>query len=269
VLWERTGEVPVFSLAALLGRSAAATHGQHLVVLDTAPAPAALMVDHVSQVQRVPADTFRRLPPWITRLTPCFDGVLDHADEMMLVLSVGRVIPGAKPEARGWVASTAAAAPEPWTAQPGRASQRLIVFQVADAAQAGRPLSFGLDLLQVLEILAPESLLAVPGTPEYVRGLFNWRNRPVPIIDLARRLCLPAGPHDAQSRVLIARAGAELVGILIRPAVRLLQLPVPHAACRRQFPSAADCLAGAVELAGETLAIPDLAAMVRESSRCA
>ncbi len=47
---------------------------------------------------------------------------------------------------------------------------------------------FGVDILEVKEILEISTITQIPMTPNYIRGVINLRGSVVPIIDLAARL---------------------------------------------------------------------------------
>jgi chemotaxis signal transduction protein len=121
----------------------------------------------------------------------------------------------------------------------------------------------------------------VPAAPAFVLGLVNWRDRPVPVIDLANRLGLAGlarSNANGRTRLMIARdkdhvlsvrssegnalkRGSNqgtLVGFLVRPAIRLLRLPIAHQPSSRPLTLDRVLTRGMVELEKETLVIPDL-----------
>jgi chemotaxis signal transduction protein len=92
---------------------------------------------------------------------------------------------------------------------------QIMVFSVADPRPGEQPLSFGLSISQINEILYPLPLLPVPGAPPFVLGLINWRDRPVPAIDLGARLGLVPGetsPSDNwATRLIIVRDKSQVL----------------------------------------------------------
>src|SRR5262249_17497446 len=122
---------------------------------------------------------------------------------------------------------TAPPLPELWRSRGGN---RILVFSLAEPGPRERRLSFALNLLTVQEVLELPKLVRVPRSPAHVLGLASWRDWAVPVIDLAQRLALPPVAVDKRSRLLLVRAGrpAELVGFVVRPALNILRLPVPH-----------------------------------------
>ncbi len=55
----------------------------------------------------------------------------------------------------------------------------LLLFQIGDER-------YGLDASQVVEVAPLVCLKMIPQAPDYVAGLFDYRGRPVPVIDLCR-----------------------------------------------------------------------------------
>jgi chemotaxis signal transduction protein len=122
---------------------------------------------------------------------------------------------------------------------------------------------FGVGLARVLEVLELPRLIPLPGVPPHLLGLATWRNRSIPVIDLAHRLGLPPAAVGPRSRLLVLRttAGAEPLGTVARPTMRLVRLPLPHRPSDRRLPLEPSLTRAVVELQHETLVIPNLAAL--------
>ncbi|HEV3162908.1 MAG TPA: chemotaxis protein CheW [Isosphaeraceae bacterium] len=274
VLPDVDGDIPVFSLANQLDRPQAANENgtgliPHILVLNGDPGPLGLLVDRVSPSQRVPATSFLSLPALVAdSSTRYFRGVIKLDKEMMLWLAPERLIPAGTPtwESRG---------PDDEEGPPvdrlprrhrdlesrRQAEGQLVIFSTTDSAERKRPISFGLSINQVLEILDLPPLIPVPGAPETIVGLVAWHDRALPVIDLGLRLGLPRLTADARTRLMIARAASssDPVGFLVRPLVRVRGLPLPHLPCRQAPPVEPSLIRGAMELKDETLVIPDIA----------
>jgi purine-binding chemotaxis protein CheW len=77
---------------------------------------------------------------------------------------------------------------------------------------------YGVEILQVREILALMEITRVPHTPPHVRGVVNRRGQLIKVIDLRTRLGLPAAAPTPETCVVFveeARAGARLTAGLI------------------------------------------------------
>lgn len=64
----------------------------------------------------------------------------------------------------------------------------------------------GIDIMAVIEIVAPRAVIPLPGAPAHVIGVADHRDRVVPVIDLRRRLNLQ-GAGGPRAKWVIA--GAE------------------------------------------------------------
>ena len=74
---------------------------------------------------------------------------------------------------------------------------------------------FCVDIMIVREIRGWAQETPLPHAPAYVRGVVNLRGAVLPIVDLSERLGLgPANP-SAQHVIIVARIGANTVGLLV------------------------------------------------------
>lgn len=75
-------------------------------------------------------------------------------------------------------------------------------------------LLLGVDVEQVLEVLAPQELTRVPLAPAAVAGLVNLRGLVVPAVDLRRRLGVAAGEAGSAMHIVV-RTGTGPVSLLV------------------------------------------------------
>jgi purine-binding chemotaxis protein CheW len=270
VLSEGGREVPVFSLRNQLGRKPACSERMgHVVMLSGEPAPLALLVDHLSSVVRIDRSHLLNLPaPIVNSSARYFRGAVRLGQELALLLAPDRMFPAGSLQRNGCGSSSGDEVPTrsalPLLRSPSRTSGgpgQIVIFSTTEPEPRKRPLSFGLSIAEVLEILDPPPLIPVPGAPHWVLGLVLWHDHAVAVIDLPRRMGLPPAAAGDRARLLIARASiqSEPIGLLVRPSVRIRPLPLPHLPCRQPLPDEGALCRGAVELKNETLVIPDLA----------
>lgn len=112
-------------------------------------------------------------------------------------------------------------------------------MQTGSADQASAALSGDLHLLRVevagtacalplervLEIHAAVQLTPLPDAPEVVVGLVNRRGRPLPVLDLRRRLGLPSRPVQVEDRLVVLQLPDRDVALLVDAAVDVMELP--------------------------------------------
>ena len=87
---------------------------------------------------------------------------------------------------------------------------------------------YALDARDVVEILPLVTAKRTPHSPEGSVGLFNYRGRPVPLIDLSELvLGRPANARLSTRIILVERKGggreAHLVGLLAEQATELMR----------------------------------------------
>ena len=118
----------------------------------------------------------------------------------------------------------------------GEPTVLVLTFQIGDDRLA-------LDVRRVKEVVPRVELQRTPGSPAWLAGLFVYRGRAVPVVDLHR--LLGAGdcpPHLSSRIILVARAGAaadgdgRLVGLLAARVADLREVPPPRPAARRSPP---------------------------------
>src|SRR5271163_3969847 len=74
---------------------------------------------------------------------------------------------------------------------------------------------FGIELLNVQEVLQQLELTEVPLAPYAVRGLMNLRGQIVMAVDLRRQLGLPERPANQPAMNVIVRTGEDAVSLLV------------------------------------------------------
>lgn len=74
---------------------------------------------------------------------------------------------------------------------------------------------FGIDILNVQEIIRVVSMTRVPHAPPFVEGVINLRGRIVPVIDLRTRFALEPRPADRDTRIVVVELDGRVVGFRV------------------------------------------------------
>jgi len=74
---------------------------------------------------------------------------------------------------------------------------------------------YGINVMQVQEVLRISEIAPVPGAPHYVLGIINLRGNVVTVIDTRIRLGLPTTEVTDSSRIVIIETAEHVVGILV------------------------------------------------------
>lgn len=75
--------------------------------------------------------------------------------------------------------------------------------------------SYGVNVMQVQEVLRYTEIAPVPGAPSYVLGIINLRGNVVTVIDTRSRFGLMPDDVTDNSRVVIIESNKQVIGILV------------------------------------------------------
>ena len=101
--------------------------------------------------------------------------------------------------------------------------QQLVVFKLCGE-------DFGVDIMQVREIIGKESIISVPNAPPFVKGVINLRGQITTIIDLKEKLGLKLNGESkgesekSEERVIVVEDGSNTVGILVDAVTEVMYL---------------------------------------------
>jgi purine-binding chemotaxis protein CheW len=83
---------------------------------------------------------------------------------------------------------------------------------------------FGLPILRVQDVFAPERLTRVPLAPPEVAGLLNLRGRIVTLIDMRKRLALTGEESEYAAMAIGVESAGESYGLLVDSVGEVLRL---------------------------------------------
>jgi len=75
--------------------------------------------------------------------------------------------------------------------------------------------TYGINVMQVQEVLRYTEIAPVPGAPIYVLGIINLRGNVVTVIDTRQRFGLKVDEVTDNTRIVIIEAEGQVVGILV------------------------------------------------------
>ncbi|GAB1261972.1 chemotaxis protein CheW [Aurantivibrio plasticivorans] len=84
--------------------------------------------------------------------------------------------------------------------------------------------TYGINVMQVQEVLRYSEIAPVPGAPPYVLGIINLRGNVVTVIDTRHRFGLLAGEVNDNTRIVIIEADKHVVGILVDSVAEVVYL---------------------------------------------
>ncbi len=86
--------------------------------------------------------------------------------------------------------------------------EQFVVFHLQDE-------EYALTIQSVKEIIRPPEIVRVPRAPSYVEGVINIRGDILPVINLRRKLNLPAGEKDDRSRIVVVDMHGISTGLVV------------------------------------------------------
>lgn len=119
---------------------------------------------------------------------------------------------------------------------------------------------YGINVMQVQEVLRVTEIAPVPGAPDYVLGIINLRGNVVTVVDTRRRFGLLEKEADDTTRIVIVEVGDQVVGILVDSVAEVVELYSSdiESAPNVGTEESAKFIQGVASLEGELLIIIDL-----------
>ena len=132
--------------------------------------------------------------------------------------------------------------------------QRYLSFVVADLALA-------IPVDQVFEVAPVPPLTRIPRPARHIEGLATLRGKPLPVMDLRKRLGLVNPAMNRHTRMIVAWPGGrrELLGLIVDSVGEILA--VGEAESPARIPASwvdEGLLIGAIEIQGRPVLLPDL-----------
>jgi purine-binding chemotaxis protein CheW len=93
---------------------------------------------------------------------------------------------------------------------------QLVAFRVGSQ-------EFALEILQVERILRYERPAPLPRSPDFLEGVVTYDGIPVPVVDLRKRLELPA-PIDEQTRLMVLALEDQRVAVIVDEVREVLRV---------------------------------------------
>ncbi len=84
--------------------------------------------------------------------------------------------------------------------------------------------TYGINVMQVQEVLRYTEIAPVPGAPSYVLGIINLRGNVVTVIDTRSRFGLEPSDITDNTRIVIIEAEKQVIGILVDSVAEVVYL---------------------------------------------
>ncbi len=84
---------------------------------------------------------------------------------------------------------------------------------------------FGVNILDVQEIIRMIEITEIPDSPEFVNGVVNLRSEVIPVVDLRVRLGLPKSECDNETRIIVMDLSGKTIGFVVDEVSEVLRIP--------------------------------------------
>ena len=87
---------------------------------------------------------------------------------------------------------------------------------------------YGLEILQVREIIGLMDITAVPQVPMYVKGVINLRGKVIPVIDLRLKFGMKSIDYTNETCVIVLNVNSILMGIIVDRVCEVVDIAQDH-----------------------------------------
>ncbi len=96
-------------------------------------------------------------------------------------------------------------------------STQMVVFKLSNE-------EFAVEVSSVEAIIKLQAITKVPHAPAHVVGVTNLRGNIVPVIDLKKRLSLPATENSLDTRIIVALLQDSKVGMIVDAVSQVIEI---------------------------------------------
>ncbi len=83
---------------------------------------------------------------------------------------------------------------------------------------------YGVEIMQVQEIILLGQITEMPNVCEHVRGLINLRGHVIPVLDLRARFDLGVGTMTNDSRIIVLNLAGKTIGVIVDAVNEVLRI---------------------------------------------
>ncbi|MBP3923250.1 MAG: purine-binding chemotaxis protein CheW [Ruminiclostridium sp.] len=98
---------------------------------------------------------------------------------------------------------------------------KVLTFNIGDQV-------YGIEIPYVVEIIEVSPITAVPGVPEYIKGIINVRSKIVPVVNIRSRFGKPEIPFTDRTCVIHVSTGDTSVGLIVDSVADVTSITEKH-----------------------------------------
>jgi len=94
---------------------------------------------------------------------------------------------------------------------------QLVVFSIGSE-------EFGVEIMNVQEIIRMTNITRIPQAPDYIRGIINLRGRIIVVINLNVVLGMQSKEQDENTRIIVVSIGDTVMGFVVDSVSEVIRL---------------------------------------------
>lgn len=87
---------------------------------------------------------------------------------------------------------------------------------------------YGLEILQVREIIGLMHITLIPRVPSYMKGVINLRGKIIPVIDLRLKFGMECHAYTSETCVIVLNLNEMLMGIIVDKVSEVIDITRDH-----------------------------------------
>lgn len=84
---------------------------------------------------------------------------------------------------------------------------------------------YAIDSRGVREIIRMQAVTKIPGAPASIEGVINLRGKVTPVLDLRKKLGLPAGGQNKDTRIVVVEVDEQDLGLVVDGVSEVSRIP--------------------------------------------
>ncbi len=84
---------------------------------------------------------------------------------------------------------------------------------------------YGVEISEVWEINTMLDITRIPQAPDFIEGVINLRGQIVPVMDLRKRLGLPARAYGRDTRIMVIQTMGNRLGLIVDSVREVVKVP--------------------------------------------
>lgn len=82
---------------------------------------------------------------------------------------------------------------------------------------------FALPIMKIQEIIRLTNIVAIPKSPDFVKGVINLRGKVIPVIDLKEKFDVDSPTDENKARIVVAEVQGLVVGMIVDAVSEVMQ----------------------------------------------